>query len=283
VRKWLTGLLALLPWTPHASADEIKLAIFPSNDPAKLHAVMRVLGDYLAARTGDAVTTVVTRDYAELQQRVRERSVDIAWVNTLNYVRLISDVPSARYLATYMERNETTGRITPYYQAYIVAPRSGGIADLDGIRGKRFAFTDRASTSGFAFPNHMLKSRGIDPERDFAHVVFLKRHDRVAEALLHGAVDAGAMSDGTYFTARRAHGDALRILAKSAPIPLDAIVASGSLDAAKAEAVKRALLEMPPDHPFCRAMREILGWNAAGFAVRDDGFYDSVRAVYAKP
>lgn len=275
-------VLAALAWCAPAAA-EIKLGIFPSNDPAKLYAVMRVFGDYLAERTGEPVAAVVTRDYAELEQRLRERSIDLAWVNTLNYVRLVSDVPSARYLATYMERSETTGRITPYYRSYIVAAADSGIADLADIRGKRFAFTDTASTSGYAFPVHLLKSRGIDPERGFSKVFFLKRHDRVVEALLAGSVDAGAMSDGTYFTALRTYGGRLRILAESEPIPLDAIVSSGRLDAATVARVKAALLDMPPDHPFCRTMREVLGWNAAGFEVRGDAFYDPVRAVYGKP
>lgn len=275
-------ILAALAWCTPAAA-EIKLGIFPSNDPAKLYAVMRVFGDYLSERIGEPVSAVVTRDYAELEQRLRERSIDLAWVNTLNYVRLVSDVPSARYLATYMERNETTGQITPYYRSYIVTAADSGIADLADIRGKRFAFTDTASTSGYAFPVHLLKSRGIDPDRAFSKVFFLKRHDRVVEALLAGSVDAGAMSDGTYFTALRTYGERLRILAESEPIPLDAIVSSGRLDAATGARVKAALLDMPPDHPFFRTMREVLGWNAAGFQVRSDAFYDPVRAVYGKP
>jgi phosphonate transport system substrate-binding protein len=129
----------------------------------------------------------------------------------------------------------------------------------------------------------MLAERGIDPERDFANVVFLKRHDRVVEALLAGAVDAGAISDGTYFTAIRAHGDALRILAQSEPIPLDAIVSSGTLDEGTIARVKAALLAMPPDAPFCHAMRTTLGWTAAGFAERGDRFYDPIRKLSTKP
>lgn len=275
--------VALIALCGSAAAAEIRLGIFPSNDPAKLHAVMHALGDYLTKHTGDTYTTIVTRDYAELEQRVRERTVDIAWINTLNYVRLASDVPSTRYLVTYMERNETTGRITPFYRSYIVTTATSGIADLGATRGKRFAFTDRASTSGYAVPHRMLEDRGINPEIDFSHVVFLKRHDRVVEALLAGSVDAGAISDGTYFTAIRSHGDSLRILAESDPIPLDAVVSSGSLPAATVARIKAALLAMSPDDPFCATMRTTLGWNAAGFAERDDRFYDPIRRLPRAP
>ncbi len=282
-RSGILGIVAALCWVSQASAAEIKIAIFPSNDPAKLAQVMGVLSDYLSARTGDHVSAVVTRDYREIEQRLRERSVDIAWVNTLTYVRLTDDVRSVRYLATYMEKNETTGDITPFYQAYILARKDSGIADLAAIRGTRFGFTDPASTSGFLFPRLLLEANGIHPATDFKKVFYLKRHDRVIEALLAGSIDAGAVSDGTYFTALRTHGAVFDILAKSAPIPLDAIVSSGRLDAATEERVRAALLAMPADDPFCRAMREVLGWNAAGFAVRDDAFYDTARAAYGHP
>lgn len=281
-RAWLVGLVAAFCGSSQASAAEIKIAIFPSNDPAKLNAVMAVLSDYLSERTGDRVSAVVTRDYAEIEQRLRENSVDIAWLNTLNYVRLTENLPSVRYLATYMEKNETTGEITPYYRSYIVARKDGDIRRLDDVRGKRFAFTDTASTSGYLFPLLILEANRIDPARDFAKVFYLKRHDRVIEALLQGSIDAGAVSDGTYFTAVRNHGEVIEILAESAPIPLDAIVAAERLDPKVAERVRAALLAMPADHPFCRTMRETLGWNAAGFAVRDDAFYNPARAAYGR-
>lgn len=263
--------------TTGAYADTVKLGIYPSNNPAKLQQVMDVFAAYLEAETGDTVEVIVTRDYNELMRRIQDSSTDIAWLNTLNYVRLKNDLPAIKYISTYVERNEITGSILPFYQSYIVTRNDSGITSLDEGHGKLFAFTDSGSTSGYAFPNMLLRKNGIDPDRFFKKVIFLKKHDRVAEALRKGAIDVGAMSDGTYFTVERKYGDIFRILAKSDPIPLDAIVANETVSEEKVLLYRKALQKMPHDHPFCKNMREILGWSAAGFETRDDSFYDSVR------
>lgn len=260
-----------------APAATIKFAVFPSNDPRKLQAVMDVLADYLGEKTGDTVLALVTRDYAELAERLREGSVDIAWINALNYVRIKAEIPSVQYIATFLETNAATGQATPYYQSFIVALKRSGLHSLADLRDKRFAFTDVDSTSGYAYPHMLLRRAGIDPERYFRKVFFLKKHDRVIKALMAGAIDAGAVSDDTYFTAVRHHGDRFAILAKSAPIPLVAITAAAHLSPDTVARYRKALTDMPREHPFCQKMWEVLGWSAAGFQTRNDAFYDSVR------
>ena len=69
-----------------------------------------------------------------------------------------------------MERNERTGEIIPYYRSNIVSLKSSGFSSLEDIRDRLFAFTDPSSTSGYAYPNMMLKQRGIDPESYFRKV-----------------------------------------------------------------------------------------------------------------
>lgn len=275
--RWAFGAAIGLVFAFAASAVPVKFGIFPSNDPAKLDRVMAELSAYLGEKTGDEVLAVVTRDYGELVDRLRDNSVGIAWINTLNYVKVSRDLPTIRYVATYMEKNEDTGAVLPYYQSYILAMKARGFGGLADTRGALFAFTDPGSTSGYAYPNRLLRSEGIDPPTFFRKVFFLKKHDRVIDALRNGAVDVGAVSDGTYFTAVRQHGDVFAILAKSAPIPLDAIVATERFPAERVAAYRDALVAMPADHAFCKAMKEILGWSAAGFEARDDAFYDSAR------
>ncbi|ORC36307.1 hypothetical protein B4O97_06880 [Marispirochaeta aestuarii] len=258
-------------------AETVKIGVFPSNEPAKLYQVMEYFGDYLSEKTGDDISVIVSHDYTELGLRFREGSIDIAWLNTLTYVRLKSVIPGIRYLATYMERNERTGEIIPYYRSNIVSLKSSGFSSLEDIRDRLFAFTDPSSTSGYAYPNMMLKQRGIDPESYFRKVFYLRQHDRVVEALRHGSIAAGAISDGTLSAAIRRYGDIFTVLAESDPIPLDAIVSTEVFPSVKIKAYRDALLSMPGDHQFLRAMKETLGWNAAGFAVLDNAFYDSVR------
>lgn len=267
-------------WSPMASAKTIKFGVFPSNDPEKLRGAVEYLGAYLSEQVGAPVEMIVTRDYAELAQRLEEGSLDLAWVGSLTYVRVVADVPATRYLVTYVNRTVSTGTVAPYYRSLIVTAKDSGIATIADIKGKRFAFTDPESTSGYAYPRHLLRTHGVDPDTDLAQAFFLKRHDRIIDALLHGSVDAGAIADEVYYGARKKYGDALRVVAESEPIPMTAIVASGHFDAATAARIADALAAMPPDHPFCLKMREAFGWHAAGFQKHSDSLYDSVRAVY---
>ena len=273
----VAALLTVLALGSNAFAASVGLGIYPSNEPTKLYRVMETFAAYLSERTGDSVTAVVTRDYAELAKRLKEKSLDLAWINTLNYIRITKEYPDLRYIATYVEKNENTGAIQPYYQSYIVAMKERGFAGLADIRNRTFAFTDLASTSGYAYPNLLLHKSGIDPDLYFKKIFFLKKHDRIIAALRAGSIDAGAVSDGTYFTAVRSFGDRFAVLAKSDPIPLDAIIAGSTLPADRTDTYRKALVDMPPDHPFCAQMRAVLGWSAAGFAVRDDSFYDTAR------
>lgn len=274
----LAGLLAPLA----AVGRDITLAAFPSNDPDKLGEVMRELSDYLTERLGRPVTSVITRDYAETAARLAEGSADVAWLGPLSYVQAVDEVPRLRYLATYVNRSHATGEIAPYYRSVIVVARDGGIDTLADLKGKRFAFTDPESASGYAFPVDLLRRNGVDPDRDLAKVFFLKRHDRILDALRHGSVDAGALADEVYYGAQRRTGDAFKVIGTSEPIPMVAIAASARLDADTAARIQAALVAMPPEHRFCRKMRETFGWDAAGFQKRDDSLYDSVRAVYGR-
>jgi len=281
--KRLAALIAVVMvafWSPLASAKTIKFGVFPSSNPEKLRGVMEYLGTYLTEQIGSPVEMIVTRDYAELTHRLNEGSLDLAWVGALTYVQVVADVPKARYMVTYVNRAVSTGTVAPYYRSLIVTAKDSDITSIADIKGKRFAFTDPKSTSGYAYPRYLLRSHGVDPDTDLAKAFFLKRHDRVIDALLHGAVDAGALADEVYYGVRKKYGDALRIVAESDPIPMTAIVGSGHLDTATTARITNALVAMPSDHVFCLKMREVFGWHAAGFQKHSDGLYDSVRAVY---
>jgi ABC-type phosphate/phosphonate transport system substrate-binding protein len=141
--KLILSLAICLCLAPGASAQTVKIGVFPSNDPAKLQECMDILAGYLSGATGDTVEVLVTRDYGELTARLAEQSVDLAWINTLNYVRAKHDLPGIRYLTTYMERNEVTGVTQPFYQSYIVTTSNSGLKSLDQAGGMRFALQTR--------------------------------------------------------------------------------------------------------------------------------------------
>ena len=276
MKTWILLLIGMAMIPASAFADPLKLGVYPSNDPRKLIVPMTLMADYLTEKTGDRFIAVVTQDYAELSERLKSRSVQIAWINPINYIKMKSENPSLKYIATYLEKNQQ-GQITPYYHSFIITLKTSGITHIDQAENHIFAFTDPGSTSGFAFPNLMLRDKGIVPDEFFRKVFFLKKHDRVIEALVNHAIDIGAVSDGTYYTAVKTYGDIFSIIDTSEPIPLDAIVAPDNTPKEKIIQYQKVLTAMPESHPFNLSMREHLGWNAAGFEVKNDRFYDPMR------
>lgn len=264
------------------SAKEYIFATYPSNTPSKVIEALTPLMEYLSAQSGDTFKLVVTKDYEELTKRIEEKSVDFAWVNTKNFVLLKGKIPSLRYLVTYLEHSKS-GKITPYYQSFIVALKDANITSLEEAKGKHFAFTDKESTSGYAYPMMIFEERHINPYTFFQKVFFLKKHDKVIEALMTHSIEVGAISDGTYYNALEKYGEHFTILETSQPIPLDAIVASENVSQEESQRIAHLLEAIPLDSPSNKAFEEHLGWASAGFVKKDERFYETFKRTFKVP
>jgi len=259
-------------------AKEYSFATYPSNDPTKVRQAFTPLMEYLTAKSGDTFSLVITKDYEELAARIEEKSVDFAWLNTKSFVLLKERTPSLRYLVTYLEHSKS-GKITPYYQSYIVTLKESNITSLEEAKGKVFAFIDKDSTSGYAYPMVLLKEHRISPDSFFKKVFFLKKHDKVIESLMQHSIEIGAISDGTYYNALEKYGDQFNVLATSKPIPLDVIVATQTISNKEAERIALLLEDIPMDSPSNKAFKEYLGWPSAGFIKEDEHFYDTFSKI----
>lgn len=275
--KKLILIALMLTLFTSVQAKELIFGTYPSNSPENIYKAFTVISDYLAKETGQDIKLVVTKDYSELSERVANGSVDIAWIASVNYVKLKKKVPTIKYLATYSEKSTATGKIIPYYQSYIITLKDSEIKDIKGLKDKMFAFVDKDSTSGYAYPKMMLNKLNINPDEYFAKVFFMKKHDRVIEALVNKSIVGGAVSDGTYVNAVKAYGNIFNIVMKSEPIPLDAVIVHGDLNRATADKIRTALLNVNENHEINKAIKDYLGWPAAGFISESDGFYDSLR------
>ena len=251
------------------------LAAYPTNDPKKVYEALKPLADYISAATGWTVRMVVTRNYEEIIRRLADGSVDIAMLSAASYVRFGPSVPGLSYVATYME--EEGGEITPFYHSVILCLADSAVTGLEGLEGKRFAFTDRYSTSGYIVPLLLFRDRGIDPETFFGKIFFVGKHDAVIGALKARSVEGGAVSSGTLAAAEAVEGAIFRVLVTSEPIPLDAIAAGKRVPQEHVKLLQEALRRLPPDSAPVKAVRVHLQWPAAGFAVLGDSFYDPLR------
>src|SRR5258708_29761657 len=77
------------------------------------------------------------------------------------------------------------------YRSQIVVRADSGINSIEQLRGKKFAFVDPASASGFLFPNALLAGMGIDYKSFFSDTIFAGGHDKGIIAGYNKQADGG--------------------------------------------------------------------------------------------
>lgn len=203
------------------------------------------------------VELVLAPDYASCVRMLADREIDLAWLGTSTYV-----VERERTPMTPLVRPIWSGKTG--YTGILFTLEGSGVTKLEDLRGKRLAFVDEQSASGYVYPANLLREAGFDLEKDFAATDFLGSHDAVLMAVLLGEYDAGAVFERAYFTvADRARRMRLRVLAQTEDIPGEPIVAGSHLDEALVEEVRAAFLRIKTDQLQETALRDLFGFEPA--------------------
>jgi phosphate/phosphite/phosphonate ABC transporter binding protein len=232
------------------------------------------MAKYLSTHLGIPVDVRLARGYAELVELVATRQVQLAMMGPYLYVSLKDAHPGVELLATQIVDGAAS------YAAYLVTRDDRGISRVEQLRGKRIAFVDRQSTSGYLFPRAYFDGLGLDPTTFFSQVVFSGDHFAALELVLSRKVDAAA-TFGTALrlaTQRLPQGKHLRILAKTGRPPLDAAVACAGLDPSFVARLRETLLALSTrTEEGRRALRGPFPIN--GFLPTKDEQYAEIRRV----
>lgn len=179
----------------------------------------------LSRTTGLQFRLSATQSYGAAVQALCSGSADIAFLGPASFLAA-RERGCAELLAMGVRRGQAL-----YYSAILVQ-QNAPIRSLHDLKGKRLAVGDVHSTSSFQIPLIMLIEAGVDPARDLAAIRVSTSHPESLSALLHGHVDAAALSLDSYERALRNNvpGAArLRILSRSEPLPYPPFVMSTRL------------------------------------------------------
>ncbi|MCX7828379.1 MAG: phosphate/phosphite/phosphonate ABC transporter substrate-binding protein [Thermanaerothrix sp.] len=249
--------------------DELWVGFTPFTSPEEIRASYGPIVERLAEKLGRRCRVFVSHDYGSLGEGLREGRFDVAWFSPLAYVVAAEKVPM-RVLGI----PKVKGR--PSYRGLIIARKDLGLRGLSDLKGRRFAFVDASSGSGYLYPRVLMAKSGLDPKRDLGEVRFLGTHDRVIDAVLSGEVDAGATyTDAWDGAARKKDLSPLVVLATTDEIPKDAVAVRADLDGSWAKSIADALLSLGPDDPAAGSAMGSLGID--GFVKGDDSMYHVIR------
>ena len=228
--------------------------------------------------TGYDCVLNISPNYESLNSDLVNGYIDVAILSAAAYSNVLSmpDVQT-HYIATVIAGSENQSNT--YYRGYIFTHEDSSGQDLNSLKGKPFAFVDRGSSSGFQYPMALMLEAGIVPSRDFKSVFYLGSHDRVVSAVADKQVYAGAVWDDT-LTSAQAAGKALKIMAKTGPIPREAWVAGSKVEAEVVEKIQAALVSADLKSKTKNGQLALKGgYLYSGFKVESPQFYKGVQTM----
>jgi phosphate/phosphite/phosphonate ABC transporter binding protein len=278
VRGWVkSGLIQLILVIPliagvaPSHAEELKFGVAPGLGETEIRAELEPLLTYLSGALGQRVSLYIAKDDGDVRAQMEAGAVDVGNFSPFGYVAGARG-GKIRVIAQSILDGSAT------YRAIIIKRFDSGIQSLADLEGKRFAFVDPKSASGYVYPRALLIEKGINPERFFKETIFAGSHDKVIATVLLGRAAAGATCEGAVSMAK-AQGFPtfdLEVLAITDPIPHDAIAVRVGLDDALVKGIQTALAELDRS-PVGRQVIVRSRKKLTGYAPANDGLYDVVR------
>jgi phosphonate transport system substrate-binding protein len=258
------------------------MAFVPSSDSAKVLASGKPLGDMLSQEIGRPVEVSVPTSYAAVIEAMGANQVDVGWLAPFAYVLAHQKFGAEVILASIRQGSKT-------YRSQIIVPADSPIREMRDLRGKKFAFVDSASASGYLYPAALLKDNGIDPKRDLGETVNAGGHDKVVIAVYNKQVDAGATFGDSSETGPPTEArtrvlstlpdvmDKTKILARTEPIPNDTVSVRRGLSADLVARVQTGLLKIAAQDAGKQMLKDLYTIDGLGEATDRD--YDTLRRV----
>ncbi|MFN0071775.1 MAG: phosphate/phosphite/phosphonate ABC transporter substrate-binding protein [Chloroflexota bacterium] len=261
--------------------NPIKMAFVPSSDSQKVLASGEPLGQLLEQETGYSFKVSVPTSYAAVIEAMGANNVDVGWLATFAYVLARDKFGTEAILATVRQGSKT-------YTGEIIVHADSGINSLDQLRGKKFAFVDPSSASGYLYPNALLKQKLSDySDNFFSERIFAGGHDKVVIAVHSKQVDAGAtfgdsVIGGPPTDARiRVQGtipdvmEKVKVIAITDPIPNDTVSVRKGLAPEMITRLREGLLKVAQSDDGKKALKDL--YQIDGLAPSSDADYNPVR------
>jgi phosphate/phosphite/phosphonate ABC transporter binding protein len=216
---------------------------------------------WMGARAHVALSTKFEGSYAALAARIREGTIDVAWLPPVVYVLL-----ERAGLVDAIVSNHRAGQAA--FHGVLLVHADAPIHTLDGLRGARVAWVDPLSASGYVMPRVQLAILGIDPRKTFAEERFVGSHDAAVRAVARGEADvaatfarvdgAGNVTSGSWRNLPDARAE-VRVLWTFGAIPGDVIAARRGFDARVRERITEAFVAATHDAETAKLARRLFG------------------------
>lgn len=278
----LSSTVALAGPPPPPAKKPLTFGISHPYGEAQATQAAALIGPYLTKALGSPVTVKVFPTYDELSDALATNTVDLAWITPLAFVQAAQKHRDVTALSKAMRASD--GGL--FYRSVFIVKADSKVTDLKGLSGKKVAWVNSLSASGYLFPRALMKEQGLEPDKHFGGQSFGGDHPAVCKAVRDGTADVGAT-----FAAEPKEGAALeatgcadagpvsdfKVIASSNNLPNEVIAHSPEFPPTRVNDVMMAFGRMSLSPDGKKLLAE--GFRAQGFGVAVEGDFDQVTAL----
>lgn len=253
--------------------EVIRMGFVPMRDGDKLIESVEPLTEMLSKELGVKVEGFTATNYVGVVEGLGSGQVDFGFIPPFAYV-LANKESNAQVILTALNKD-----LEAKYRSQFLVRKDSGIKSFADIKGKKVAFVDPSSTSGYLFPGAHLMTEGIDIEKDIQYV-YSGGHDKSLQLLLNGDVDVATTFVDVRQRYEKDFPDAMEkteILGYTEYIPNISVTVKGNMDKGMQDKIKTALLNIASTDEGKSLLQEL--FNMYGFAEATDADYDIIRTT----
>ncbi len=277
----LLGLVCLSAFAEDKLGTEenpVKIFFTPSVDANTIATNSVGFLKFMEKETGLYFKSGIPSNYVAVVEAFGSNRADVAVMNSFGYL-----LANSKYGAEAKLKALRHGK--DYYAGAIYVSEKSGIKTLKDLEGKKFAFTDSSSTSGYLYPLKIFN----DAKVKLGNTMFAIKHDNVITMIYQGQVDAGAAFysdpfDGQMKDARERVltqfpdvEKKVKVLKVTDKIPNDPFVFRKGIDPAVTTKIINALKKYLATEEGKTVFKNIYAIDGIVPATNKD--YDSLRAV----
>ena len=251
----------------------IKMGFVPLKNSEKLVEDLKPISDYLSERLGVKVEAFTASNYIGVVEGLGSGSVDFGIIPPFSSL-LAQKQSNAKPILTSKGK---TGK--PGYTAELYVRKDSGIKSLQDVKGKKVAFVDPSSSSGYIYPGAMLVEAGLNLDKDISYQ-FSGGHDKSLQLLLNKDVDVIATFDGVEDRYAKDFPQAktdIQKLATSDMIPGIMVTTSSKMDKELQDKLEKALRDVENDPKMKELFTKM--FSITGFTDMDQDAYKKVEAT----
>jgi phosphonate transport system substrate-binding protein len=253
-------------------AATIRVAIAGVISPIETLKIYEQLVSYIGQELHQSVELVQRSTYAEINDLIKSRYVDFAFVCSFPYVLGYEEFGMELLVVPQVD-GETV------YRSYIIVPADSNAGSLPDLRERNFAFTDPLSNSGRLAPTYQLYQMGETPDSFFGKYIFTYSHDNSIRAVAEGLVDGAAVDSLVYdyiINREPAIKANVKIIERSEPFGIPPVVVNPTLNQEIKMRIRGLFLNMHQEETGNEILDDLM---IDRFVVGNDSAYDTIREM----